>query len=425
MNTVHKDDDGFKFVDLFAGMGGFHQAMRYLGGKCILASELDEECRAIYHINFKNTPEAGDIRECEPPVESYSVLCAGFPCQPFSKAGLQRGFNDKGRGDLFYQVMRFVEAQPDLKFIILENVRNLADKKENWNIIVSSIKNAGFIVTEDPLILSPTDFGIPQYRERVFILAIRADIADKSKLPEGKITIECLNIQSRFRKCKSEQAFSILNKYDSAELEPYRVNDEIVEVIEAWEEFRKNTFICKLGAPVWIQAFGVGIDSDSNFKVMTGYHHMPCWKQKFYDKNRRLYNNYRDFIDQWIERYHMLDRIKLYQKFEWNCGDDDRSIRDTIIQVRQSGIRCKRPDYFPSLVAITNTPIVWDKNVGFYRYITPREAAKLQSFHGRYKLEGDDKTLYRQLGNSVNVRILKILGRGLFNLEKRHERDNN
>lgn len=113
---------------------------------------------------------------------------------------------------------------------------------------------------------------------------------------------------------------------------------------------------------------------------------------------------------------HMFSKIKLYKKFEWNCGTDVTDIHDCLIQIRQSGIRAKRPTFYPSLVAIVNTPIIWDKNKKHFRKITPREAANLQSFHGGFKFQGTDATQYKQLGNSVNVRILKILGESLFAL---------
>ena len=112
----------------------------------------------------------------------------------------------------------------------------------------------------------------------------------------------------------------------------------------------------------------------------------------------------------------MLNRIKLFKKFEWNCGVDVSDIHDCLIQIRQSGIRAKRPTFYPSLVAIVNTPIVWDKKKEHFRKLTPREAANLQSFHGGFKFRGTDATQYKQLGNSVNVRVLKILGERLFAL---------
>ena len=93
-----------------------------------------------------------------------------------------------------------------------------------------------------------------------------------------------------------------------------------------------------------------------------------------------MYENNFEFIDNWIAIHNMRSRNMLHQKFEWNVGSDYETMRDGIIQIRQSGIRVKRPNYFPSLVVMRNTPLVWDKNKCHYRFITPREASKLQSF---------------------------------------------
>ena len=187
-------------------------------------------------------------------------------------------------------------------------------------------------------------------------------------------------------------------------------------MIGAWDEFRKNTGIKVIGFPIWLNYFGVGYTKTKWFYKSVGYYDMPDWKKRYVDRNRELYLAHKEYIDDWIQRYDMLHRIKLYQKFEWNCGEDVEDIHDAIIQVRQSGIRVKRPTYFPSLVAIVNTPIVWDKQKQAYRHITPREAANLQNFDQRYKFTGSDKQIYQQLGNSVNVRVLKILCKSLFNL---------
>ena len=108
----------------------------------------------------------------------------------------------------------------------------------------------------------------------------------------------------------------------------------------------------------------------------------------------------------------------LHQKFEWNCGSDCKTIRDGIIQIRQSGVRVKRPNYFPSLVVMKNTPIVWDNNYRQFRYITPKEAAKLQSFDSQFEFLDIDSVSYQQLGNSVNVKLLKIFSNELFKLGK-------
>ena len=140
----------FKFVNLFAGIGGFHQAMRYLGGECVMASEINQSCVDTYRLNFKHTDVRGDVREITPDsIPPFDVLCAGFPCQPFSKAGTQKGFRDEHRGNLFYVIMDILDAHPEAKFLILENVRNLADKTENWDIIKTELMHRNFYITEE------------------------------------------------------------------------------------------------------------------------------------------------------------------------------------------------------------------------------------------------------------------------------------
>jgi len=410
----------FKFIDLFAGIGGFHQAMHCLGGKCVMAAEINQACLDSYKINFGSTEDIRkDVRDIEPTsIGEFDVLCAGFPCQPFSKAGVQSGFRDKNQGNLFYVIMSILDAHPEVKFVILENVRNLADKSENWDIIKQELMKRNFYITEEPIILSPHNFGIPQIRERVYILGIRKDIRDENLLTTGFIHISDLRLEDVKNKnnCKMGAAWTILEKDAPDE---YLINDEQALMIHAWDEFRRATGITVVGFPIWINSFGINIKCNRVFKRKLGYGEMPEWKKKFVDNNRKLYLKNKDFIDDWINRYNMLNRIKLYQKFEWNCGADVDDIRNTIIQIRQSGIRVKRPTYYPSLVAIINTPIIWDKQKQRFRRITPREAANLQSFHSSFKFIGSENQIYQQLGNSVNVRVLEILGKNLFRLAKK------
>lgn len=406
----------FKFVDLFAGIGGFHQAMRYLGGECVMAAEINQECVKTYNLNFKTEEKSvrGDVNKIDPSsIAKFDVLCAGFPCQPFSKAGAQLGFSDKTRGNLFYKIMDILDAHPEVKFVILENVRNLADKTENWGIITSELMKRNFYITEDPVILSPSDFGIPQIRERVYILGIRKDIRNEKILTNGFIHKEDLKLDRFYKSCRMGDAWSIL---ESDVDDSYIISEEQELMISAWDEFRINTGITVIGFPIWLDSFGLGVDDDKVVFDAQGYNDMPSWKQNFLRRNRQFYLDHRLFIDDWVKKYNMTNRIKLYKKFEWNCGSDVTDIHNCLIQIRQSGIRAKRPTFYPSLVAIANTPIVWDNNKKHFRKLTPREAANLQSFHAGYKFQGTDATIYRQLGNSVNVRILKILGESLFGL---------
>lgn len=409
----------FKFIDLFAGIGGFHQAMSDLGGTCVMASEINQACIETYKKNFPDTKIFGDIREIDPnDIAPFEVLCGGFPCQSFSKAGERKGFADEDKGKLFYSILEIIDKHPEIKFLILENVRNLADRPEYWDEIKKQLMKRNFFITEDPIILSPSNFGIPQIRERVYILGIRKDIRDEKILTNGYIHKSDLDIGNYINKnnCKLGDAWSILEENVP---DDYIVSKECELMIKAWDEFRIKTKIKIIGFPIWINSFGLDIDDEKKFRRLVHYSSMPNWKKKYVDNNRQLYLKNRKFIDKWIKKYDMLSRTKLYQKFEWNCGVDCDDIRQTIIQVRQSGIRVKRPNYYPSLVAMVNTPIIWDKNKNHYRKITPREAANLQSFNKNYIFTGTHKQMYQQLGNSVNVRILKILAERLFNFEKR------
>lgn len=406
----------FKFIDLFAGIGGFHQAMRYLGGECVMAAEINQACIDTYKLNFKTKEKIirRDVKDIDPStIEDFDVLCAGFPCQPFSKAGNQEGFNDKTRGNLFYSILDILDSHGECKFIILENVRNLADKSENWDVIRKELLDRDFIITKEPLILSPSDFGIPQIRERVYILGIKKDSCNQRIRNKGYIEPSDLNIDKYRKKCKNGDALKIMEKNASTQ---YLISAEEDLMIKAWDEFRVHTGIKTIGYPIWLNCFGIDFENDDAFRQSVNYDDMPQWKKNYVNKNRQLYLTHREFIDNWVKKYDMKNRIKLYQKFEWNCGEDVEDIHDAIIQIRQSGIRVKRSTFFPSLVAIVNTPIIWDSSMSSYRRITPREAANLQNFDKRYKFVGTDKQIYRQLGNSVNVRVLKILGKNLFEL---------
>lgn len=408
----------FTFVDLFAGIGGFHQAFANLGWKCVCASEIDKDAIKRYKANFPDTIVVGDINEYYSKLPEFDILCGGFPCQPFSKAGKQEGFNDKIRGNLFYRILDVLDLHPECKFIILENVKNLADKNENWDIIQRELNKRNFYITNVPIILSPHKFGVPQIRERVYILGIRKDIRDESKLPNGSINIEDLeSISFGFDMCSGNDALKILEPCEDPK---YYISDHKEGLIRMWYEFKVKTNFDIVGAPIWVEYFGYGL-SDKQYKSFIDHKgknlmSMPIWKQKIALKNRKFYLKHKNFIDEWIKKYNVMELPLGYKKFEWHCSGNS-NIEDTIIQFRQSGIRVKKNNYFPALVAINNTPIIFDKNSCKFRMITPREAANLQSFNQNYKL-GNDLKIYKQLGNSVNVLIIEKLAKKLVSLER-------
>jgi len=324
------------------------------------------------------------------------------------------GFGDKDRGNLFFSILDIIDSHPEIKFIILENVRNLANRQsEWWSVITDELRSRGFCITEKPLILSPSMFGIPQIRERIYILGIRNSVKDHTKLTNGYIHLDDLNLEKHYKRVELFDAMKILeqNVPDKYDLTP-----EQAEMIEAWEEFRLATKLRVVGFPIWISYFGLDVTDETEFVKKFIPESTPKWKEKYIQKNRSLYLQNKDFIDNWVKEHSMLTRTKLFQKFEWNCGTQINTIKDALIQIRQSGIRAKLPTFFPSLVAIKNTPIIWDRVKGKYRRITPIEAAKLQSFQSDLVYPGTDNQIYSQLGNAVNVKVIQLVSENLFTL---------
>ena len=146
----------FTFVDLFAGIGGFHQALKNIGGECVCASEIDNYAIEIYKNNFPSTPMIGDITKEYTKLPKFDVLSGGFPCQPFSKAGNQNGFKDMARGNLFYIIIDILREHKECKFLILENVKNLANKTENWDVIKDELKKIKGVNSSNTIIALKT-----------------------------------------------------------------------------------------------------------------------------------------------------------------------------------------------------------------------------------------------------------------------------
>ena len=423
-----KKEYKFAFVDLFCGIGGFHQAMASLGGKCVFACDINQLCRDVYAANYKATGDeliiSDDIKKAamDKNLPQFDVLCGGFPCQTFSKAGKQNGFkvveNENGetddRGQLFFRIIDILQDHPECNYVILENVRNLADKENDWKVVCDELKKLGFVITEDAIIESPHKFGIPQVRERVYILGVKEHAIQSEELRNSKkITREMLNISSHYKECPKNSIPMLLD----ATCDPkYYVPDEIAEVLDIWEEFLQNVKGVK--SPFWLHKAGLGIYDDEQYKSdpVIGYQDMPEWKKEMVWKSREMYNNNFEFIDEWVERHKMTERSLIHQKFEWNASRDCTTIKQGITQFRQSGVRVKNPDYFPSLVAMNNTPIVWDKTAKKYRYLSPHEAAKLQSFRDDFIFNESDPVSYRQLGNSVNVKLVRMFAEALLKL---------
>src|SRR6476659_10828443 len=174
---MSSNDPAFTFVDLFAGVGGFHAALSAFGGECVYAVEKDPEAASVYQRNWR-MPALGDIvddTEGRMLVPAHDVLAAGFPCQPFSKSGYQRGM-DEARGTLFWNIARILEERTP-PVVLLENVRNLTGPRHRheWDVIIQTLREVGYRVSSTPSVFSPHFLppslgGTPQVRDRVFIL---------------------------------------------------------------------------------------------------------------------------------------------------------------------------------------------------------------------------------------------------------------
>lgn len=185
----------FKFIDLFAGIGGFRMAFQNLGGECVFSSEWDEQARRTYYENYGDVP-FGDITKESTKnriPNDFDILCAGFPCQAFSLAGKRRGFAET-RGTLFFDVAEILRRhQP--KAFFLENVKGLAihDKGKTLETILNTLDEVGYIVPT-PQILNAMHFGVPQHRERIYIVGFRKDLGitkDDFVYPERHENIPC------------------------------------------------------------------------------------------------------------------------------------------------------------------------------------------------------------------------------------------
>jgi DNA (cytosine-5)-methyltransferase 1 len=377
-----------RFIDLFCGIGGFHQALARLDMECVLACDKDAACRRVYERNYGVVP-LSDVMELAPhALPDFDVLCAGFPCQPFSKAGHRLGFGDD-RGNLFFSIRRIAEAKMP-PYMILENVRNLAshDGGNTWRVIRDAIRELGYLTYDDPLILNALHFGVPQNRERVIILCKRQDLGSlppRPSVPNKKPKVSLDSIVDR----------SVRGG----------LSGKMKAVEEVWDEFVKILVAASVAAPkfpIWTDWW----DRDATADDGDFYSKYKNW----IDKNWEFYSVNKPLLDPWLARSRARPEwFGAVRKFEWQAGDfhPDDSMSSVLWTARGSGIRVKRPDYAPTLVALSQVPVYGPLG----RRLTSRELLRLQSFPNSFEYE--EKHIYRQVGNAVNVKMIERCARFL------------
>ncbi|SVB91442.1 uncharacterized protein METZ01_LOCUS244296, partial [marine metagenome] len=394
----------FKFIDLFAGIGGFHAAMSGFGGKCVYAVEIDEAATAVYERNW-GVSALGDITADATDetmnVPDHDVLCAGFPCQPFSKSGAQRGMEET-RGTLYWNILNIIRVRKPA-LVLLENVRNLAGPRHRheWQVIIETLRDEGYVVSDIPAVFSPHLLppergGRPQIRERVFIVAVRG--ADPADARQAMIVppVECRPVGGW-----DPQTWTLEEDLldPVSDVPGCEISDAEIHWIEAWNDFVVGMWEEREGRR--LPGFPLWGDDWVHRDELSIPPKTPKWKSDFLRKNAEFYTEHQEFIDDWSEKweFHTDEFPPSRRKFEWQAQDTP-DLWSTVMHLRPSGIRAKRPTYLPALVAITQTSIIGPLR----RRLSPREAARLQGLPDWFDF-GDQPTsaTYKQLGNAVSV----------------------
>jgi DNA (cytosine-5)-methyltransferase 1 len=420
----------YKFIDLFAGLGGFHLALGSQGHKCVFASELNPELQELYKINH-GINCAGDINLIKPAdIPKHDIICAGFPCTPFSKAGKQQGLNDPKSGNLFDRIMDIANYH-NPEFIFLENVPNLKnhDKGNTWKYISDKLTKKYDISDK---VLSPHIFGIPQHRSRIYIVCRLKSKGglNNFEFPEPKKSFSEVSIHSIIES----------NPKDFVKLKSGTKNH-----LDVWQKFLNNLKPEDVPRfPIWSMEFGAsypfknrtpfnspktelkkckgkfgeninGNSIDELLSCLPTYaqskeDRFPAWKIKYIEQNRAFYEKNKKWIDKWLKSVKEFEVS--HQKFEWNCGNKNELVlNNKIVQFRPSGIRVKVPTFSPALV-LTSTQIPmfpW-----LERYMTVREAARLQCMGKLKQLPSSTSKGFRAFGNAVNVCVVTQISNQLL-----------
>jgi len=355
-----QEKPAFTFIDLFAGIGGFHLAMHSVGGECVFASEIDKFARETYTCNFKKSAtklfESGNFNNdinaiAAKDIPDFDCLCAGFPCQPFSYAGQKKGFEDKTRGTLFFNIREILkEKRP--KMFFLENVKGLVSHKNGETVrTILDVLGKELEYHVFSTVLSSLDFGLPQKRERWYCVGFRKDIDVKFEFPKP------LNKKATLR-----DIVDVDNDDPSLKLTKFELDRIKYHFEHAQDEIRVK-------------------HDNSKYKPNT---------------KKGKYGVYSYQKPDGSLRFHVGDRAKT--------------------QIQEAFYSCL--DTYASTIIANRTPKLWD--IG--RKLSVRESLRLQGFPESFKMPVSDMQAFKQLGNSVSVPVLKAIAKQMLKaLNKENE----
>ena len=437
-----------RFVDLFAGMGGFHRALTSLGHECVFASEIDDELAMLYRRNFRASRSAvyGDIRISKDHIPSHDILCGGFPCQPFSKSGSQHGWRDRTRGTLFHEILE-VLGKHRPRYVLLENVGNFErhNHGRTWKVVRESLVRLGYDVRGTTHmasgghgLISPHHLGFPQTRERFFVVGSLEPLAIDPFPPRNKEHSTSLS-----------DIVCTTSDLSPREKEEVSLTSQQSRCISHWNRFVKSipVKVPLPSFPIWGDEIGasypfknttpgrlsrkellkhIGCNGGGALPpkpallarlpsyARTEDRTFPAWKVRFIEQNREWLASVRYRLPaSWVSDLQGFPPS--LRKFEWNCQGEKRDLWQCVLQFRPSGLRAKRYTSSPALVAMTTTqiPILGPER----RFLSRTEGLRLQGFPDTHRLPDRHTRAFSALGNAVHVGVVRAIAKRLFSAD--------
>jgi DNA (cytosine-5)-methyltransferase 1 len=433
-----------RFVDLFAGLGGFRLAMERRGHECVFSSEVDPELRQVYEANFRDRADriGGDILECRDDVPRHDVLCAGFPCQPFSKSGYQHGRRER-RGNLFHHIVHVLERRKP-SFVFLENVGNFEVHAggRTWQMVQSELARLGYTVRATTHVsngghglISPHHLGYPQHRERFYIVASRSQLpsdpfppADRKRTtsletiiqPTGELTpIDAAESRLTEKQVRCIDHWNAFLRYVPADL---ALPSFPMWGDELWEDYPYDPrapwsySARELRSTMRAHAIPAQARKRQVLDLLPSYarsheYKFPKWKVRFIAKNRKWFSEIRSHLPRdWVAGLRAFPAS--LRKLEWHCSGEERDLWQKMLQFRPSGLRAKRYTSSPALVAMTATqiPLLGPER----RFLTRTEGLRLQDFPDDHALPKSRDATFQALGNAVHVGVAEAIARRLL-----------